>query len=69
VADPFTRRQFLNSVGATGGSAAVYQMSMALGLLPGSAQAVPFANVEALGKSQRSVVILGAGIAGLVCEN
>ncbi len=67
MSDSFTRRQFLNSVGATGGSAAVYQMSMALGLLPGSAQAVPFAKVEALGNSQRSVLILGAGIAGLVC--
>ena len=35
----FTRRRFLNLVGAAGGSAAVYQMAMGLGLVPLVAQA------------------------------
>jgi monoamine oxidase len=65
---PFSRRQFLNRVGAVGGSAAVYQVSLALGLLPATAAAdttrVSLANV---GRNGRSAVILGAGISGLTC--
>ena len=60
-----TRRRFLNLVGAAGGSAAVYQMAMGLGLVPvvASAQRPDMAPVGA--RQRRTVVILGAGISGL----
>ncbi len=64
---PFSRRQFLNLVGAAGGSAAVYQASVALGLIPDSAAATPRAELSNWGGSGPRVVILGAGISGLVC--
>lgn len=54
-------------VGAAGGSAAVYQASVALGLIPMTAAAdTPRANLADVGRNGRSVVILGAGISGLV---
>jgi monoamine oxidase len=65
---PFSRRQFLNLVGAAGGSAAVYQASLALGLIPSAALAdTPRAELKNLGRQGRQVVILGAGVSGLVC--
>jgi monoamine oxidase len=61
----FTRRRFLNLVGAAGGSAAVYQMALGLGLVPVVARA-DRPDLAPLGTGQRrSVVILGAGISGL----
>ena len=62
---PVTRRELLNLIGATGGSAAVLNASMALGLIPTTAAAaVPqLATLEP--SSQKTVVILGAGISGL----
>ena len=65
---PFSRRQFLNMVGAAGGSAAIYQASLALGLVPSRAEAdTPRATLRNVGRKGRSVVILGAGISGLTC--
>jgi len=60
---PWSRREFLARVGALGGSAAVYRMTIALGLLPAVARAQrpELAPV----KGTRTVAILGAGIAGL----
>lgn len=64
---PFSRRQFLNLVGAAGGSAAVYQASVALGLLPQGARAhTPRAELHRVSEGRR-VAILGAGLSGLVC--
>ncbi|MEZ5559335.1 MAG: flavin monoamine oxidase family protein [Pseudomonadales bacterium] len=65
---PFTRRHFLNMVGAAGGSAAVLQAAVALGLMPSGAEAhTPRAELMPLGRNGRSVVVLGAGLSGLVC--
>src|ERR1700722_19026221 len=61
----FTRRRFLNLAGAAGGSAAVYQMAMGLGLVPAVARAER-PDLAPLGPRQkRTVVILGAGISAL----
>lgn len=68
MSPPFSRRQFLNMVGAAGGSAAVYQAGIALGLIPsGAAAHTPRADLLNLGSQGRRVVILGAGISGLTC--
>ena len=61
----FTRRNFLNMVGAAGGSAAVYQMALALGLMPGAAHGAPQL-VPPLGTAKRSVVLLGGGLSSLM---
>jgi len=61
-----TRRTFLNRVGAVGGSAAVYQVALALGLTPGRAEGAPRI-VEPLGAKKRSVVLLGGGLSSLMC--
>ncbi len=63
----FSRRTFLNWVGAAGGSSAVYQASIALGLLPASDAVADRAALPNLDGARRSVVILGAGISGLAC--
>ncbi|MCZ6641139.1 MAG: flavin monoamine oxidase family protein [Gammaproteobacteria bacterium] len=63
----FSRRTFLSWVGAAGGSSAVYQTSVALGLIPGVGVAAPMASLTALGPKRRKVAILGAGISGLAC--
>ena len=61
-----TRRALLEQVGAVGGAGAVYLTMEALGLaVPTPAGAENFSLPAASG-SGRSVVILGAGIAGLV---
>ena len=64
MSKPVTRREFLNLLGATGGTAAALRAGTALGLLPGAAQA---ANLDLLnlGGNQRRVAILGGGISGL----
>lgn len=59
-----TRRQFLNLLGASGGTAAILQASSALGLLPASASAATLDLLD-LGTDRRQVVILGAGLSGL----
>jgi len=60
----FTRRRFLEMVGAAGGSAAMYRVASAIGLMAAPAQ-TPLAGVRPLGGARRRVVILGAGIGGL----
>lgn len=60
-----SRRRFLHLVGAVGGSTAVYQAALGLGLTP---QVRPMSrpDIAPLARSRRiSVAILGAGIAGL----
>jgi monoamine oxidase len=62
---PFSRRQFLNRVAALGGTGAVYTVMQTMGLLaPDSASARPSLSPTA-GRGAK-VVVLGAGIAGLV---
>ena len=63
----YSRREFLNWIGAAGGSSAVYQASIGLGLIPAVTQAAPLASVTELGSRGRSVVVLGAGLSGLAC--
>ncbi len=58
-----TRRGFLERLGAVGGYSAVYLGMEAMGLLNAPAAAEPF---ELPRSNGRKVVILGAGIAGLV---
>src|SRR6478609_4504389 len=61
-----TRRALLEQVGAAGGGAAVYLAMEALGLaIPTTAGAENFALLRTSGAGP-SVIILGAGIAGLV---
>ena len=61
-----TRRDFLERLGAVGGYSAVYLGMQAMGLLAEPARAsTPFALPGGSGRG-RSVVILGAGISGLV---
>ena len=61
----FTRRQFLSAVGSVGGSAAVYQSALAIGLMPLSLG--HRADITPIPAGSRKVVILGAGLAGLTC--
>jgi monoamine oxidase len=63
----YTRRQFLNKVGAVAGSGTAYQLSALLGLTPSLAAATPKTKLAALSGDPVRVVILGAGISGLVC--
>lgn len=66
--NPVSRRRFLARVGAFGGSAAVYQAAIGLGLVPARSLAAPLAGLQRLRDGQRrSVVILGAGLSGLAC--
>lgn len=59
-----TRRTFLNLVGTAGGATAIYQTSLAMGLMQDTG---PKARLELAQASRdgRRVAILGAGIAGL----
>lgn len=52
-------------VGAVGGSAAVYQIALALGLTSGRAQGSPLI-MRPLGKTKRRVVLLGGGLSSLM---
>lgn len=63
----YSRRQFLNRVGAVAGSGTAYQLSALLGLTPSQAQATPRAELSTVSGTPLRVVILGAGISGLVC--
>lgn len=63
----FSRRQFLERLGTIGGSAAIYQASLIMGLIPSTSQAAPHITLDPLGVRKRRVVILGAGISGLAC--
>ncbi|HXU33097.1 MAG TPA: FAD-dependent oxidoreductase [Thermoanaerobaculia bacterium] len=61
---PFTRRRFLEMVGVVGGTSAVYETMVAFGVMPTPAAAAPLA----LGAEEckgKTVLILGAGVAGL----
>ena len=60
----WSRRRLLMAVGAAGGSNAMFRVGAALGLVPSFAAAERPALKPANGK--RTVVILGAGISGLV---
>ncbi|MCU1244645.1 MAG: hypothetical protein JWN02_555 [Acidobacteria bacterium] len=61
----WTRRKFLESIGAIGGAAAVYDVMTAMGILGvPEAYAGPPNDGAAFGKG-RKVAILGAGVAGL----
>jgi monoamine oxidase len=60
-----TRRHFLQRLGAAGGSAAVLQAALALGLTPASVRAEPAALRLPPGEG-RSVVLLGGGLASLM---
>jgi len=64
MTDQISRRHFLNIVGAVGGATAVYQTSRAMGLMPDTGE-MPFLDLQHIGRNKKSVVILGAGIAGL----
>lgn len=60
-----TRRRLLEMAAAAGGIAATVRVAAALELIPGSGSPPPLQLAPAVG--QRKVIILGAGIAGLVC--
>lgn len=59
-----TRRNFLGLVGAAGGSSAIYQTSLAMGLMADTGQpaSIELKNAD---RGARKVVILGAGLSGL----
>lgn len=62
--NPVTRREFLNLIAATSGTAAVLGITSALGMIPTSTHAsVP--NLLKLSGEGRNVVVLGAGMSGL----
>jgi monoamine oxidase len=60
---PVTRRRFLNLVGRAGGTAALYSTMQTLGLVHASAHAAEPPGLAR--RNGRSVLILGAGIAGM----
>ena len=68
---PVSRREFLRSVGVTGGAGALFATMGALGLAPTAAAAAPEfrapsrSDFTLTGRSAKRVVILGGGIAGL----
>lgn len=64
MSKPVSRREFLNLLAATGGTAAVLNAGTALGLLPGSASAATL-DLLNLGTNSKKVAILGGGISGL----
>jgi monoamine oxidase len=59
-----TRRHFLNLVGAAGGTTAVYQTSLAMGLMQDTGPAARL-DLKPAG-NRKTVAVLGAGIAGLM---
>ncbi len=60
-----SRRHFLNLVGAAGGSTAVYQASMAMGLMQDSGP-VARLDLQDVRATKKKIAVLGAGIAGLM---
>ena len=65
----WTRRRFLEAVGKAGGTAAVYETMVALGLLkvPGAWAGPP--RIPAGAGAGKTVLILGAGIGGLAAAD
>jgi len=59
-----SRRNFLGLVGAAGGSTAVYQTALAMGLMQDTGQ-VAMLDLQSAGPVGNKVTILGAGISGL----
>lgn len=59
-----TRREFLNLLGAYGGTSAVLRAGTALGLIPGVTRATELSLLPA-GSGGKRVAILGSGISGL----
>lgn len=59
-----TRRHFLNLVGAAGGSTAIYQTSLAMGLMQETGARADV-DLKRADPDAKTVVILGAGISGL----
>ncbi len=59
-----TRRHFLNLVGAAGGTSAIYNTSLALGLMQETGP-VATLDLKQAGRQRKKVAVLGAGIAGL----
>ena len=59
-----SRRHFLSLVGAAGGSTAVYNTSLALGLMQESGPVAQL-DLKQIGRRKKKVAVLGAGIAGL----
>lgn len=59
-----TRRQLLAMVGAAGGATAIYQTSMAMGLMQDGGM-VARLDLKDVGNSKKKVVVLGAGVSGL----
>jgi monoamine oxidase len=64
VSKPVTRREFLNLIAATGGTAAVLGIGGVLGLIPSSTLASVPALMPLNGQRKR-IVVLGGGISGL----
>lgn len=60
-----TRRQFLHGLGVLGGAAAVYHGAGALGLLKMSSAHAAMPDYPAATGRGRSVVVIGAGVAGI----
>ena len=60
----FSRRHFLGLVGAAGGSSAVYQTSLAMGLMADTGLPAKI-ELKKAPRGARKVAILGAGISGL----
>lgn len=63
---PLTRRRFLEMVGAVGGAAAVYETMVAMGLLATPEAFAGPPNTSGTPGKGKSVLVLGAGVAGLV---
>ena len=59
-----SRRNFLNLVGAAGGSSAIYNTSLAMGLLQ-ETSAITKLELKNVTRKKPSIAILGAGISGL----
>ena len=61
----WTRRTFLNQVGRAGGAAAVYRTMAALGFMPEPGPWAGPIELPSVSGHDKSVLVLGAGIAGL----
>jgi monoamine oxidase len=64
VSKPVTRREFLNLIAASSGTATVLRVGAALGIMPAAAMAST-PDLLHLSANKRKVVILGAGLSGL----
>ncbi len=65
MSDQLSRRQLLELVGKAGGSAAVYQVALALGMMPGRAAAERVSVAKAPAGAGKNILLLGAGLANL----